>query len=67
MSFASNQVARIETLLTQLVGVTGPVTVDGQTVTYGDLKKEYEYWKRRQARENRTRPITAQIYLGGYR
>lgn len=66
MSFASNQVARLETLLAQCVGVQS-VTVNGQAVTYDDLTKQYKFWKSRQARENKTRPRSAQIYLGGFR
>lgn len=66
MSFASNQVARLETLLTQNVGAVS-VTVGGNTVTYDDLLKQYDYWKSKQARENGTRPRAAQIYLGGFR
>ena len=66
MSFASNQVSRLETLLQQNVGVQS-VTVNGHAVTYDDLLKHYKYWKSRQARENKTRPRSAQIYLGGFR
>ncbi len=62
MSFASNQVSRLETLLQQNVGVQS-VTVNGHAVTYDDLLKHYNYWKSRQARENKTRPRSAQIYL----
>jgi hypothetical protein len=65
-SFAANQVARLETLLQQCTGVQS-VTVDGQTVTYDDLTRQYNYWKSRYARENGRRPRVAQIYLGGYR
>ena len=64
-SFAANQVARLETLLAQNVGIVN-VTVDGQSVTYDDLLKQYRYWKSRQARENKTRPRAAQIYMGGF-
>lgn len=66
MSFASSQVSRIETLLQQCVGVQS-ITVDGQTVEYDDLIRQYNYWKTRQARENGTRPMVSQFYLGGYR
>jgi sulfur carrier protein ThiS len=48
------------------VGVQS-VTVDGQTVTYDDLLKQYNFWKSRVARENGTRPRVGQIWLGGYR
>jgi hypothetical protein len=65
-SFAANQVARLEALLAQCVGVQS-ITVDGQTVTYDDLLRHYQVWKSRQARENGTRPRTAQINLGGFR
>lgn len=65
-SFAANQVARLETLLAQCVGVQS-INVDGQAVTYDDLLKQYQFWKSRQARENGTRPRAAQINLAGYR
>lgn len=64
-SFAAQQVARLETLLQQNVGVQS-ITVDGQTVEYDDLLAQYNYWKSRLARENQTRPRAAQVYLGGF-
>lgn len=65
-SFAASQVARLETLLANCVGVQS-INVDGQQVTYDDLLKQYQFWKSRQARESGTRPRFSQIYLGGYR
>ena len=65
-SFAAQQVNRLELLLQENVGVVN-VTVDGQTVSYDDLLKQYQFWKSRAARENGTRPRTSQVWLGGYR
>ncbi|MDE2100064.1 MAG: hypothetical protein KGL39_22610 [Patescibacteria group bacterium] len=65
-SFAAAQVARLETLLSQCVGVQS-ITVDGQTVTYADLLAQYQFWKRRAAVENGTRPFVSQINLGNFR
>jgi hypothetical protein len=63
MSFASDQVARLETLLAQNVGVQS-VGVNGQNVAYADLLKQYDYWKCRAGRENGTRPRALTINLG---
>lgn len=63
MSYAGQQVTRLETLMSQCVGLQ-QATIDGQTVVYDDLLKQYNYWKSRQAREDKRRPRVAQIYLG---
>jgi len=65
-SFAANQVARLELLLQQNVGLQ-QITIGGQTIQYDDLLKQYDYWKSRQGRENGTRPIVSQIRLDNYR
>ena len=44
MSFATEQVVRIETLLAENPGVKS-VVVGNTTVTYEDLLKQYDYWK----------------------
>ena len=62
-TFAEGQVERLETLLASSVGVRS-VSVDGVSVSYDDLMKQYDYWKARVAREAGTRPRIAQINLG---
>jgi len=62
-TFAEDQVERLETLLAANVGVSS-VSVDGVSVSYDNLIKQYDYWKSRLAREDGTRPIVAQINLG---
>jgi sulfur carrier protein ThiS len=65
MSFTSDQVTRLETLLAANVGAQS-VNVDGQSVTYADLLRQYDYWKSRAAREQGTRPRVSQINLGDF-
>ncbi len=65
-SFASQMVAKYETLISQCVGVAS-INVDGQQVEYVELERQYLFWKSRAARENGSRPRVAQHYLGGYR
>ena len=49
-SFADQQVEKLQTLLSANVGVK-TITVGNTAVSYGDLLKQYDYWKGRQARE----------------
>ena len=65
LSFADRQVERLELLLTKNVGVKS-ITVGNTAVSYDDLLKQYDYWKGRQAREQKKRPRAAQINLGGF-
>lgn len=62
-TFAETMVTKLETLLTGSVGLQS-VNVDGRTVTYQELRGEYDYWKSRVARELKTRPRVAQIVTG---
>jgi hypothetical protein len=62
-TFAEDQLERLETLLAANVGVSS-VSVDGVSVSYDDLLKQYDYWRNRVAREEGTRPRIAQINLG---
>ncbi len=62
MAFADTMVAKLETLLTENVGVKS-VNVDGTTIAYADLEKQYDYWKARAARASGARPRSAQIKL----
>jgi hypothetical protein len=65
MSFATFQIERIETLLTENPGVKS-VVVGNTTVTYEDLLKQYDYWKNIAEREAGRRPSAKQINLGGF-
>lgn len=64
-SFAYHQVERLERLLTNNVGVKS-ITVGNTLVSYDDLLKQYDYWKRKVARENGRRPRASQINLSGF-
>jgi hypothetical protein len=44
-TFAEQQLARIEALLAESVGMTS-ITVGNTSVSYDDLIKQREYWKR---------------------
>lgn len=65
MSFATEQVERLETLLAENAGVQS-VNVDGQQVTFADLVSQYDYWKSRVAREEGTRPRTFSVDLSSF-
>jgi len=65
MSFATEQVARIETLLAENPGVKS-VAVGNTNVTYEDLLKQYQYWKNQADREAGRRPGAKQINLNGF-
>ena len=65
MSFATEQAARIETLLAENPGVKS-VMVGNTTVTYEDLLKQYDYWKNQADREAGRRPGAKQINLSGF-
>ena len=65
MSFATEQIERIETLLAQNPGVK-TVVVGNTTVTYEDLLKQYGYWKNVADREAGRRPGAKQINLSGF-
>jgi hypothetical protein len=65
MSFATQQVTRIETLLSENPGVKS-VVVGNTTVTYEDLLKQYDYWKDFADQEAGRRPGAKQINLSGF-
>jgi hypothetical protein len=65
MSFATEQITRIETLLAENPGVKS-VVVGNTNVTYEDLLKQYEYWKNLADREAGRRPGAKQINLSGF-
>ncbi len=64
-TFAEQQVSRLEALLVANTGVDS-VMVGTRSVKYGDLLKQYDYWKSVVARESGSRPRAAQINLGGF-
>ena len=65
MSFATEQIARIEMLLAENPGVKS-VVVGNTTVTYEDLLKQYDYWKNVADREAGRRSAAKQINLSGF-
>ncbi len=64
-TFAEEQVSRLEVLLAANTGVDS-VMVGSRSVKYGDLLKQYDYWKAIVAREGSDRPRAAQINLSGF-
>jgi len=72
MTFANQRVAMLEAAYLANQGAVGVirVNIDGNDTEFSSLEAlyaEYLRWKTRAARENRTRPRVAQIYLGGFR
>jgi hypothetical protein len=65
MSFATEQLERLETLLAENPGVK-TVTVGNTAVTYEDLLAQYEFWKNVVDREAGRRPGAKQINLSGF-
>ena len=65
MSFATEQIARIESLIAENPGVKS-VVVGNTTVAYEDLLKQYDYWKNQADREAGRRPGAKQINLSGF-
>jgi hypothetical protein len=65
MSFATEQLERIETLLAENPGVK-TIAVGNTNVTYEDLVKQHEYWKNLVDREAGRRPGAKQISLSGF-
>lgn len=63
--FAISMVAKLETMLAANAGVKS-VSVDGQSVTYGELLEQYEYWRRRVAREDHKAPTVSTIRMGRF-
>ena len=63
MSFATEMVAKLETLLLANPGASS-VNVDGQAVTFTDLNAQWQFWKQVAARESGSARASAQIKLG---
>jgi len=64
MAAAAEILANLEKHL-KVAAAVGSATVDGFTVSYGDLEKRYKFWKSQAAREAGNRPRAAQINLSG--
>lgn len=65
-TFAERMVAQLETVIEESAGLQS-VTVNGTSTTYVDLVKQYEYWKKKVARENGSAPRVKRMNLGGFR
>ena len=61
-TFAQQMVEKYRTLLADSAGLKS-VTVDGQSVTYGDLERLLEHWENKVAAEGGRRPRAASIKL----
>ena len=65
-TFAEQMVEKYRTLLADSAGLKS-VTVDGQSVTYGELERQLQYWENKVAAECGRRPRAATIKLSsGY-
>jgi len=65
MSFATDMVTKYEGLLATHAGMKS-VSVDGQSVTYDELEKQYEFWVKKAGAEAGTRPRLSKINLSGF-
>jgi len=61
-TFAEEMVEKYRTLLADSAGLK-TVTVDGQSVTYGELEERLRYWESRVGSESGRRPRAATIKL----
>ena len=61
-TFAQQMVEKYRTLVADNAGLKS-VTVDGQSVTYGDLERLLEHWESKVAAEQGRRPRAATIKL----
>jgi len=65
MCFARDMVSKYEALLAANAGMRS-VSVDGQSVTYDELEKQYEFWVKKAGAEAGTRPRLSKINLSGF-
>jgi hypothetical protein len=63
-SFAEQMVTKIQELLLESGGLKS-ITVDGQTVSVADLKKDLEYWEGRVSSEDGTNPSWMTVNMSG--
>ena len=61
-TMAAQVVAKIEAAILASP-LAESISLDGQSVSMGDAISKLEYWRRRVARENGTRPVIASINL----
>lgn len=66
MSFASDQLERIEALLARNPGVRQIAVDGGVTVSYDDLIAQRQHWKKEVAKEDGGRSPIVPISLGGF-
>ena len=64
-TFAEQMVTKLEAILLENAGVQS-VSIDGQSVSYADLKAEHEYWRQRVLKESGKRPVISMIRLDGF-
>ncbi len=65
VSFAKEQLIRLETLLAENVGVA-EIRQGDRVIRYDDLLKQYSYWESRVATEEGSRPRSMNINLGNF-
>ena len=65
MTFASEQLTRLETLLAEHPGVQS-FTIGNTSVSYDDLVEQREYWKRQVALEDGSRKRLSRINLSNF-
>lgn len=61
-TLADKMLEKLETILLENVGLES-VNVDGSSVAYADLEKKYDYWRKRQQREQGQAPVISRIRL----
>lgn len=66
LTHAAQMLAKIEAAMLANPAGVGTVTVDGEVVTYTQLEKSYDYWRRQIEIEAGTRPRSGRINLGGF-
>lgn len=63
-TFAEQMVAKLQQTLLESAGLSS-VTIAGQSVSYGDLVKQLDYWKRQVAAEQGQRPLIVETTFRG--
>lgn len=64
-TFAEEMVTKLETVLKANAGLKS-VQVDGQAVSFDDITDQYDYWKRKVAKEKGRAPVISTIKLGQF-
>lgn len=60
--FCGKMVTKYRELLLKCAGLTS-ITIDGQTTSLAQLETQYDFWTRKLARLNKTRPTVVTIDL----